>query len=169
MPKNFIVAILLLIFISLSGCSNRPPGMPPLYPCTITVTQEGVALADASVMLVNISAADVGNAWTPMGKTDSNGVAVVRTNAQYQGAAAGKYKIIIEKREFDPSKVGPHPPIDSPEFAAWERKRDSEVLAEYDLVEAVYSTPQTPHEIDVRKGTNNLTIDVGKAIRVRKR
>ena len=169
MPKKLIVVTLLSIFVFFSGCSYRPPGMPVLYPCKITVTQEGVPLADASVMLINISSTDVGNAWAPMGKTNSNGVAVMQTNAQYSGAAAGKYRIIVDKSEFDPSKVGPHPPIDSPEFAAWERKRDSEVLAEYYLVEAVYSSPQTPHEIDVSKGSNEMTIDVGKAVRIKKR
>jgi len=166
MPKS-IVVLLLLFSVALLGCSNRPSGMPALYPCKITVTQDGTPLADASVVLVNISDTEKGQAWAPMGKTDSSGVAVMRTNAQYNGAAAGKYRIIVEKTETEPSKLGPPPAADSTEYEAWSEKSANENLAQFALVEAVYSSSKTPHEIDIEKGANDKTIDVGKAVRVK--
>ena len=109
----------------------------------------------------------IGNAWVPMGKTDANGVAVMQTNAQYPGAAAGKYRIVVEKTETEPSKLGPPPPADSPEYETRSMKNASEDLVQYTLVETVYSSSKTPHEIDVGKGASEKTIDVGKAVKVK--
>ena len=165
--QKFIAILLLSLSVTLFGCSNRPSGMPALHPCSITVTQDGTPLTDASVVLVNISDTDKGQAWAPMGKTDSSGVAVMRTNAQYNGAAAGKYRIIVEKTETEPSKLGPPPPADTPEYEVWSGKNANENLAQFTLVETVYSSSKAPHEIDVGKGSNDKTIDVGKAVRVK--
>jgi len=166
--QKFIVILLLSFSVTLFGCSNRPSGMPALYPCKITVTQDGTPLADASVVLVNISDTEKGQAWAPMGKTDSSGVAVMMTNAQYNGAAAGKYRIIVDKTETEPSKLGPPPATDSPEYEAWSEKSANEDLTQFSLVETVYSSSETPHEIDVGKGTNEKTVDVGKVVRIKR-
>jgi len=163
--RKFIAILLLSLSVTIFGCSNRPLGMPSLYPCSITVTQDGAPLADASVILVNISDVDKGQAWAPMGRTDSGGVAVMRTNSQYNGAATGKYRIIVEKVETEPSKLGSPPPADTPEYEVWSSKSANENLAQFALVEAVYSSSKTPHEIEVGKGANEKTIDVGKAVR----
>ena len=161
------IPLLLSFFVALFGCSHRPSGMPTMYPCKITVTQDGAPLAGASVVLVCISDTAMGNAWTPMGKTDSSGVAVMMTNGTYSGAAAGTYRIIVDKSETEPSKIGPPPPADTPEHEAWSEKIANEDRVQFALVEAVYSSSETPHEIDVGKGANDKTIDVGKAVRVK--
>jgi len=166
MTKYTLSLPLLLLAVLLVGCSDRPADMPPLFPCNITVTQDGVALEGASVRMVNSDSA-VGNAWTPSGTTDAGGVARMMTNAQYAGAAAGKYRITVEKFETEPSKLGPQPPVDSPEYEAWSHRSASETLTQYALVEAIYSSSQTPHEIEVTKGANDVTIDVGKAVRIK--
>ena len=159
--------ILLLPLLLFSGCSDRPAGMPPLYSCNITVTQDGVPLEGAAVRMLNLSDTAGGEAWTPIGTTDAGGVARMMTNAQYYGAAAGRYRITVEKFETEPSKLGPQPPVDTPEYEAWSHRSSMETLSQYALVEVLYSSSRTPHEIEVTKGTNNHTIDVGKAIRVR--
>ena len=48
-------SIVLLTLLCFAGCTSQklPDGMPKLYPVTMTVTQEGKPLADASVMLAN--------------------------------------------------------------------------------------------------------------------
>ena len=165
--QKYILFLLLLLSVSLFSCSNRPPGMPVLYPCKITVIQGEAPLADATVILINVSDIATGQAWAPMGKTNSSGVAVMMTNAQYSGAAAGKYQIIVEKRDMEPSKLGPPPAADSPEYDAWSEKRANEDLALLTLIDEVYSSSKTPHEIEVGKGPNEKTIDVGKAVRIK--
>ena len=119
-------------------------------------------------MLINVSEPEVGNAWAPMAKTDSGGIAVMHTNSQYQGVPTGKYRIIVDKIETEPSKLGPPPSVDSPGYEAWAQKNADEKLAQYILVETIYSSSQTPHEIEVGKGTNNKTIDVGKAVKIKR-
>ena len=121
----------------------------------------------ASVIMTNLSDTAVGTAWTPSGTTDSQGVARMRTNAQHEGAAAGKYRVVVEKFEVEPSKLGPQPPVDSPEYEAWSHKSAEETLARYALVEVLYSSSKTPHEVEITKGENNHTIDVGKAVRIK--
>lgn len=162
-----IAITLLSMLVPGTGCSNRPSGMPSLYPCKITVTQDGAPLADARVTMVNISDTETGDAWTPAGMTDSSGVAVMRTNNQYDGAAAGTYRIVVEKIETEPSRLGAPPPADSPEYEAWADKSANENLAQYALVEATYSSSKTPHEIEVAKGSNEKTVDVGKAVKIK--
>jgi len=167
MTKHTVLLSLLLASALLSGCSNRPAGMPLLCPCNITVTQDGVPLAGASVLMTNLSDDAVGKAWTPSGTTDSQGVARMKTNAQYEGVAAGKYRVVVEKFETESSKLGPQPPVDSPEYEAWSHKSASEILAQYALVEVIYSSSKTPHEVEIAKGENNHTVDVGKAVRIK--
>lgn len=167
MKRNAGLLILLSIFIACSGCSNRPAGMPGLSPCKIIVTQDGAPLAGASVVMIN-SDTTTGEDWTPMGTTDQSGVAVMRTNAQYDGAAVGKYKIVVTKTETEESKLGPPPPPDSPDYDNWAHKNANENIASFNVVEATYSSPKTtPHEIEVTKGSNEVKIDVGKPIRVK--
>ena len=88
------MALLLLLV----GCGpKKPDGFPPVFPCKVTVTKEGKPLADVSVILMPEQA---GGAHASGGKTDSSGVAVVRTNqANYlaAGAPEGQFKIILTK------------------------------------------------------------------------
>jgi len=99
--------------------------------------------------------------------TDSNGVAVIRTNAQYPGAAAGKYRITVEKYEPEQSRLGPPPAPDTPAYARWEERVANEDLGQYSLIEVIYASPETPLEIEVGRGTNDKTIDVGKPVRIK--
>ena len=170
MTKRTVFLPLLLISILLAGCSGGPAGMPPLFPCSITVTQEGVPLEGAVVRMVNLSDEAIGMAWTPIATTDANGVARMMTNAQYDGVAAGKYRIVVEKFESEPSRLGPPPPVDSPEYEAWSHRSAAETRAQYALVNSRYSSSNSPHEVEITRGgrgANDHTIDVGVPVRVR--
>jgi hypothetical protein len=64
---------------SVSGCkdSSRPEDLPKLFPCVITITQEGKPLEEASVELV---ATDQNNAkYKSLSITDAEGRAVMST------------------------------------------------------------------------------------------
>lgn len=152
--NRYLYLAIFSIFL-FSGCtkSSRPDDLPPLFPCTITVTQDGANLADALVELVPQDSIP----YSPSSMTDSDGDAVLKTYG-FSGAPAGKYKIVVRKTIEDDIVHG------TDEYG------NQAVVSStrYNLVEDTYTqAKQTPHEIEVAsnsKGTK-LTIDVGKAIR----
>lgn len=147
----------------LSGCGmqNRPEGMPRLYPATLTATQEGVPLANASIMLYPQDPAMT--PWGTGGYTDDHGNLVVFTYGKYRGVVPGKYKVCVSKLDFDPSTfVGE--PTDAT-MAAYDR---AEMMRQgYDLVDPKLGKQETTTlEVEFQKGKNSLTLEVGKAVRI---
>lgn len=161
--------VLLIFLFSCFGCrSNLPHDLPKLYPCKIVVTQKDAPLEGATVILQRIDPAE-GQTWLPMAMTDTTGTAVLSTNGRYPGAPLGKYKILVSKRITE--RVGPKPPTDdelSPEYQAWSMMNSGAMVPPTDLVELQYGDAEkTPLEIEVVKGTNELTVDVGKPVKIR--
>lgn len=163
MEKTFSTVSLLIVslfFISLSGCGGtvRPDGMPPLHPATITVTQDGAPLSEATVMLLPQSPEM--QRWSCGGITDSSGNVTLSTLGNQPGVVAGKFTVTIAKTDADP-------PIP---FEGEMTKAQQEADAKrkvYDLVDPKYASPKTSGlEIDVTSGKNAKTFDVGKAVRV---
>jgi len=163
--------LLFFVFATIIGCSTETPeGLPSLFPCKMTVIQDGQPLQGASVIFLAAenSVSTNEKTWTPMGLTDEKGVAVMRTNARYDGVPLGKYKILINKTEQEQSKAGQAPPENSPAYATWVQKSQDENLYEYGLVDPIYNNAEkTPYEIEIGKGTNEKSVDVGKAMKVR--
>ena len=90
MKKLLSAAFLVGVALVASGCGPKTPdGMPPLQPTTLTVTQEGSPVADATITLKSI---DGSNNFTSGGTTGANGVATLVTHGQYKGVPVGKYK-----------------------------------------------------------------------------
>jgi hypothetical protein len=171
--KKIVLFFPMIIFLFLfSGCgtSNLPKDLPRLYPCEITVIQDGKPLEDAIVTLefMDSSRPENGQLWFPMGATDSNGKAIVRSNAQYDGAPIGIYKILISKTKQGPSKYGSPPPQGTPQYDQWEELVANELRPWFGLVEEKFNhAEQTPYEIEIQKSKNKLTVDVGKSVEYR--
>lgn len=150
------------------GCkpSQMPEGMPkPIKGVEVTVTQEGAPLADAAVTFVAEDGST--NKWFVRGKTGANGVAKMMTYGKFEGAPAGKFKVVITKREETPSKITPPTGDDPNAVAAYQEAVEKEVRPLYDLVDPVYSSPKTTKvEVDISSGSLKHAIDVGKAVRV---
>ncbi|MDR2761433.1 MAG: hypothetical protein LBB88_02385 [Planctomycetaceae bacterium] len=78
------------------GCGQHlPDGMPPIYPCKITFTQEGKPVFNASVILHPVVQSD--KYWAISSVSDVNGVTMLSTNGNYKGVPAGTYKVTVEK------------------------------------------------------------------------
>jgi hypothetical protein len=151
--------IAVIPFLS-NGCggSRMPSDLPLLEPCTITLKQEGVPLADAMVFLRSIDTTFI---WTVGGKTDANGVTIPKTHAQFPGVPVGEYKLVINKTERFQKK----PNEQVPGGDVTETIQGSPVIL-YTFVEKQYTDiGTTPLLIKIKKGTNHLEFDVGKAIR----
>ena len=141
---SFITLLLAAFVVVGCGGEPRPDGLPKLYPASVMITQEGVPLADASVMLIP---EDPSNArWGPMGMTDDTGVAVMRVDGKYAGAPLGTYRVVVEKREI----------IDPPPGTAGESRMVQHVPAQYG------SIADTPLRIEIIASERTYTVEVRK-------
>ena len=148
--------------------------MPPLYPVTITLTQENVPLEGAFVDLVP---ADAANAWGAGGKTDAKGEAILYARPDFKGAAAGKYKVVITKKE---SKRGGTSVADNATIPTETEDGRPIVyragdggpitMEEWTYVDRQYITAATtPLEIEVTNKGSNQSFDLGKQVYLRYR
>ncbi|MDR2172154.1 MAG: hypothetical protein LBP59_18570 [Planctomycetaceae bacterium] len=157
--SNLCVCISITI-IFICGCgkrSNLPADFPKIYPCEISVVQEGNPLTEANVFFSPIGNADK-YASGCSGVTDVNGKANILTYGK-NGVPAGKYKILISKLKDE----GGVEVEDA--FVGSKKIQGAKV---YSYVEAKYSDKDlTPYEIEIKeqKNTHALQCDVGLAIR----
>ncbi|MGL4942724.1 MAG: hypothetical protein ACRC46_05995 [Thermoguttaceae bacterium] len=87
--------------IAFSGCSaqkppQKPDGLPDLVPCEITVRLDGKGISGAGVRLKSLDATQT---WTVAGTTNESGVAKIATYAEFLGAPAGEYIVLVTKVE----------------------------------------------------------------------
>ena len=104
--KIVVTLFILLSLVSFFGCgSKRPPGMPELYPCTITVTMGGLPVSGADILLTSPS---IPESLVTFGKTDAQGVATVgSTYGNYfeRGAPAGELTAMIQQTPDIPDEL----------------------------------------------------------------
>jgi len=149
----------------LTGCRPSgplPDGFPATVSCVINITQDGAPLSGAMVSLIP---ADGAKDWLFSAITDASGNARIFTYGRVEGAAKGKYKVLVTKTEMDPSKFTMP---DESDLAAMERYHQNvmkERLNSYTLVETVYANAgTTPWELEIT-GKTTQTFDVGKKVR----
>jgi hypothetical protein len=91
---NVFLVVLLFTF----GCYRkpvRPADLPPLVPCTISVTFGGEVMANVGVVL---TPEDKGvNKWSAGGRTDPNGKAAMVTSSVFDGVVPGNYIVSFKK------------------------------------------------------------------------
>jgi hypothetical protein len=142
--KNTLPFVILLMAFCFTSCApSLPKGMPPIYPCTITLNQEGVPLEGASVALIP---EDTTLTFVFAGATNSDGSVEMYSHGKHRGVPAGKYKLTVRKsdREIQNDKV-------------WE----------VSLVDIQYRKPDTsPLQIEIAEKKNNFTFELGKAVKI---
>jgi hypothetical protein len=139
--------LILLSLIGLLGCSEqRPAGMPPLYPATVTVTRGSKPL---SGVFVALRAEDEAlGIWSSSGITGQDGSVRFKTHGKYNGVPAGKYKVVLSLEEME----------------------DAGKMFYYriSLIDPKFNEESTtPVEFEVNKGRNMRSVDVGDAVKVR--
>jgi hypothetical protein len=152
MFKSFRYIVFFCLWIPfLSGCSQsqRPAGLPSLHPCTITVTQNGIPVADVSVQLI----AKEESVWPVTGITDTSGNAVLVTYSRFQGVPVGDYIVVLSKRLAE---------TDTPA-----NEYVSGITQVYSLIDIKYTESATsPLEMSVKKGRNSMSFEIGSPVRV---
>ena len=142
----FLSVLLCCILLFTVGCGDgrpKPKDMPPLYPCTLTFTQEGVPLEGARITLYSDSK------WGTGGTTDDKGEVKLVTQGYYDGVPEGTYKITVHKLVVV---------MDAKNEVAI---KQTDVVANEFKKEAT-----TPLEITIGKKENDKTFDLGKAANV---
>jgi hypothetical protein len=146
-----------LFIVLLSGCggASRPADLPPLYPLTITVTQDGKALPEAVIKFV--AQADENAKYKPVAITGADGKVALSTYG-FPGVPAGTYKVTITKN------------VDDDFVTKTDDAGEKQIISykTYRTVEAKFSdVATTPFEIEVspKRKNSEETFDVGKAVR----
>jgi hypothetical protein len=165
---NAAVGMVLTLALALSGCGDsRPEGMPETYPASITVTQDGVPLAGATVTFYPEDSTL--NRWPVGGTTNEEGTATLMTSTQYEGAPAGKFKVIVSKNvtEGDPYPKHPGPGATRDEINEYDRALKTGKFEVYKVVAKEYRTAgTTPLTVEVTSsGENIFREDLGAPVK----
>ncbi|MFG0267408.1 MAG: hypothetical protein ACF8AM_20000, partial [Rhodopirellula sp. JB055] len=158
----------LALTLAMSGCGDsRPEGMPETYPASITVSQDGVPLADATVTFYPEDSSL--NRWPVGGTTNEEGTATLMTSTRYEGAPAGKFKVIVSKdvTEGDPYPKHPGPGATRDEINEYDRALKTGKFEVYKVVAKEYRTAgTTPLTVEVTSsGENIFSEDLGAPVK----
>ena len=159
------LCLVMACFLMFSGCGEKmPPGLPKLYPATITVMQDGQPLAGAEIVVINT---DPATNWSAGGLTDSNGVVKLRTMGRYDGAPLGTYKVGVRKEEIPNITLPMEVPSDPAEMREYNRIVKDIEDNTFLLVEDKFSIINTQLEVEITASNLNGTVDVSPAVRVK--
>lgn len=155
--RCFVSFLLAALIISVSGCGEKiPANIPKLFPASITVTMDGKPLEGATVTLAGL------NPTLPVGGvTDTSGTVKILTQAKYNGAPAGKYKVYLSKIETveGPTSKTP-PPRDSTQLDAYRKQLWAERQSFEIVGEEFRAAATTPLEFEVNEGKNTASLEV---------
>lgn len=153
--KRLFLSIFFLVPFFFAGCEkNLPEGMPRIYPCSITVKQEGSPLQGA--LVIAISDDPQTSQWPVQGTTDASGTAQLFTRGNYQGAPEGDFVLLISKEESEyVNKTVPTDP---------EASRGPVRFINY-VDPDLSDKAKSPFKIRVEKKKNHFDLDAGKKYR----
>lgn len=154
-----VISVLCTFILPMIGCGPKlPDGFPRLYPVTLKVAQEGTPLADAVIAL---RASDNSMAWACGGTTDAQGMVVLWTHGKYEGAPAGKFKVMVSKFVNEGEKEMLEA-ADKGDFATANKipvNSFTFVKPEYEEFE------KTPIEIEITNKSRMIEVDAGPAVK----
>jgi hypothetical protein len=94
MKHYHVLIVVLFLLVVQAGCgSDRPKGLEKLYPCQITLTAAGTAIPGATVILHSKTGED----RTFSGLTDTQGIAIIKSEFKYNGVPEGTYAVAFAK------------------------------------------------------------------------
>ena len=159
---SLLLSALAITLLATIGCggSPRPDGLPPTYPLTIKVLQEGQPLGDAAVALID---QDSSVKWAIGGTTNAEGIAQIWTHGTYNGAPEGNYSVVITKTIYEGLDDYNDAMIRGDTAAAQRIQVNM-----FQLVEDAYTVAKdTPIKVEVTRSTRTLEVDAGPAVRIR--
>ena len=156
---RYLSLALLGFLMVFAGCGPKlPSDLPKLYPAQIEVVADGEKLAGATVSLY-----PMGDGESVGGLTDGNGIAKLQTRGKYPGAPAGQYKVCVNWAVTVEGKTSQNPPPTDPVELDRYNKRVEYERSAIPALEPIYKDPKnSPLEVEIKEGTNQLTVGVKK-------
>jgi hypothetical protein len=165
--SRFSVTLPLFLCILMStlivgvGCGGkqRPNDLPPLYHCEITVIQDGKPLSDAMVLLYPL---DGNLRFAIGGKTDQNGVLILKTDNEWDGVPEGEYRISVSK-QIVPTDIS----LPGPQTSLAERRKmlENQMKLTKETVAPQFSNrTKSELQLKVERKAVKESFDVGKAV-----
>ena len=156
-----ITAVVLLVLIP--GCRDGSEKIPPTYPVTVTVTQDGKPFVGISVFLDGAPGAE----WITTGTTNADGQAACVTkylSFERRGAPEGDFSVRIgQKAAAMPGELTDeeYSKLSEPAKAAYLKKITEFQSNNLLIPEKLASTSGTPLKLQVRKtGENRLDVEL---------
>jgi len=152
--KTFFLCLLALGIIV--GCGPQlPDGMPRLYPVTITVTQDGVPLEGANIVLSGV------DYWVSTGSTDSQGIARLYTQGRYPGVPEGTHNVTVTKVGTEGEPPPPNPFDAESARIFQEYQQSGQTFRQFHVIPANYrDAATTPLTVEVTRGVRNVAVNV---------
>ena len=160
-PSVFSGCLMLTVCcLVLTGCGKSYPGGEKLYPVTVTVMDSGKPVSGAIINFDRQSGTKISTG----GLTDANGKAIIKVDAEWEGAPEGSYMVRILK---EPSFT---PDLSDEEYAKLrpdlQEEYNNKMLAKRSqlkpVVPSVLSGDKSPLKMDVTSGTNEATFDIAE-------
>jgi predicted small lipoprotein YifL len=154
--KNIFPIVSLIIFITLTGCGTKlPDGIPKLYSVTVTVTQDGLPLENANVLLSGT------DKWISTGTTNAQGIVSLYTQGKYPGVPEGTFKVSVAKIGEEGEKPPPRPFDAESERIYKEYQKSGKKYKQFNVIPEQYRKPETtPLQIEIKKGVKNVAVNI---------
>lgn len=152
--------VVLLATCTLAGCGGDvDAGRKPVFPVTGTVTMHGAPLGGATIAF-----APQDGQPTAVGRTDDLGKFQLTTYEYGDGAAAGAFRVVVNKFVAGPaggSVDGGGDDHEAAEEAASVHDAASEEAGQQLVPEQYTSSADTPFNVEVKtSGENDFTLDI---------
>ena len=114
-----------------------------------------------------VSLYPIGSGESVGGLTDGNGIAKLQTRGKYSGAPAGKYKVCVNWAVTVEGKTSKNPPPTDPvELEKYNKRVEYERTA-IPALEPIFKDPKnSPLEVEIGEGKNQLTVEVQKLAKI---
>jgi hypothetical protein len=161
---RLIVIGLLFHVVMVTSCdNNRPSDMPPLQPVTLIFTLDEKPLSNA---IITLYSTEPNFKWSVGGGTDENGQLIPMTHGRYAGVPEGIYKITVDKviRNSPPIPAESELPEDEKQRQKIFDAIEKQTIITRIVDEKFLDAKKTPLELNVVKGKNKQTFDLGKPV-----
>ncbi|MDR3109319.1 MAG: hypothetical protein LBU65_06495 [Planctomycetaceae bacterium] len=153
--------LFIFVVVVMAGCGSevKPEDFPDLISgASISVIQDGKPLEGAAISMIPFDSALM--RFPVTGITDASGIAKLSTYGKYTGCPAGKFKVVVKKREYEASKTI------TAEGETFQGDPNAEIKYVDYVAPSFGLSEKTTLEVEISADSASHTVDVGKAVKL---